>query len=414
MRQILGKTKTSLAAKAGSAPVDLVCFSHLRWNDVFQRPHHLMSRWGRERRVFFIEEYHFNEGPRRLEVRQETPGVHVVVPYLQTWKPEDHPFLIELYADLFKQYEIERYIFWYYSPMFLRFTRSFSPLLTVYDNMDDLASFKGAPQALPALEAEVLEKAALVFTGGYSLYDAKKDRHPSVHPFPSSIDARHFATARQPQPDPEDQAGIQHPRLGYFGVIDERLDLDLLAGLAAARPDWHLVLIGPVVKLKEHELPQAPNIHYLGKKPYKQLPAYLSHWDVALLPFALGPATRFISPTKTPEYLAGGKPVVSAPIRDVVRTYGDAGLVRIAGSQQDFIQAIEATLRESDAEREARLEQVDFLLVENSWDDTWKQMKSMVMAGLNARAGEIKKKRSSAGAARPVEAVPNTIFLGDK
>jgi glycosyltransferase involved in cell wall biosynthesis len=413
MQQLHGKAEQEKEAGTGTGSLDLVCFSHLRWNDVFQRPHHLMSRWGRERRVFFIEEYHFNEGPRRLEIRQEAPGVYVVVPYLLTWKPEDHPYLIGLYADLFRQYEIERYIFWYYSPMFLRFTRSFSPLLTVYDNMDDLASFKGAPKILPALEMELLAKADIVFTGGYSLYDSKKGRHPNVHPFPSSIDAHHFATARQPQPEPEDQARIPHPHLGYFGVIDERLDLDLIAGLAAARPDWHLVLIGPVVKLKEQELPQAPNIHYLGKKPYEQLPAHLAHWDVALLPFAIGPATRFISPTKTPEYLAGGKPVVSTPIRDVVRTYGERGLVRIAGSQQDFIRAVEAALRESDAEIQARLEQVDFLLVENSWDNTWKQMKSLVMAGMAERAGELKRKSGTTSFIRQADAMPNTIFSGD-
>jgi UDP-galactopyranose mutase len=268
--------------------------------------------------------------------------------------------------------------------MFLRFTREFKPLLTVYDCMDELAAFKGAPRLLPALESELLEKADVVFTGGYSLYESKKDRHPNIHPFPSSIDVHHFAKARLPQPDPDDQSNIPHPRLGYFGAIDERMDLKLLAGLAEARPDWHLVLVGPLVKLKEYEVPRAPNIHYLGKKNYEALPAYLAGWDVALLPFARGPATEYISPTKTPEYLAGGKPVVATPIRDVVRTYGELRMLRIAGNLDEFMQEVEATLHETSTQRTKQLQQVDALLRNNAWDHTWKEMKSLMQAEIEA------------------------------
>ena len=183
----------------------------------------------------------------------------------------------------------------------------------------------------------MLARADLVFTGGQSLYEAKRGQHPRVFAFPSSVDAAHFARARRATDDPADQAAIPHPRLGFFGVIDERMDLDLLAAIADARPDWHLVIIGPVVKVDPASYRERANIHYLGKKDYQELPGYLAGWDVALLPFAINESTRFISPTKTPEYLAAGKPVVSTPIRDVVRPYGMRGLVHIAATADDFV-----------------------------------------------------------------------------
>jgi len=185
------------------------------------------------------------------------------------------------------------------------------------------------------------------------------------------VDVGHFAQARAPQSDPEDQRSLQHPRLGFFGVIDERMDLELLAGVAAARPNWSLVLLGPVVKVAEEHLPRAANIHYLGCKSYQELPSYVSGWDVALLPFARNEATEFISPTKTPEYLAAGLPVVSTSIRDVVKPYLAAGLVRIADSVSDFVSACEASLAESPGPRLAR---GDEFLSHLSWDITYAAM----------------------------------------
>ena len=209
--------------------------------------------------------------------------------------------------------------------MSLAFSDHLAPGLIVYDCMDELSAFRGAPPELVEREVELMCRANLVFTGGYSLYEAKRQRHDNAHPFPSSVDVEHFAAARRPQHDPDDQAEIPHPRLGFYGVIDERLDIALIEQVARMRPDWQIVLVGPVVKIDPAELPQRDNIHYLGGKTYDELPQYLSGWDVAIMPFALNESTRFISPTKTPEYLAGGCPVVSTPITDVVRTYGDTG-----------------------------------------------------------------------------------------
>jgi UDP-galactopyranose mutase len=260
--------------------------------------------------------------------------------------------------------------------MVLSFTDHFKPLASVYDCMDELSAFKGAHPKLPALEKELFRKVDLVFTGGQSLYEAKRDQHHSVHAFPSSIDKAHFGKARTHASDPEDQALIPHPRLGFFGVIDERFDIELLDQVAAARPDWHFVIIGPVVKIDQETLPKHANIHYLGTKKYDELPHYLAGWDIALLLFARNESTRFISPTKTPEYLAAGKPVISTSIRDVVRPYGEMKLVEITDTPEGFIQAAEKILASS--AHSEWLTKVDTFLKEISWDKTWAQMSKLI------------------------------------
>jgi len=356
---------------------DLVCLSHLRWDFVFQRPQHLLTRCARERRVFFIEEPETDPGPARLVVGTRPEGVTVVTPHLRPGLDAEATALLlrALLDDFFREQHIARYALWYYTPMALGFTRHLAPLATIYDCMDELSAFRGAPPALRELERDLFSRADLVFTGGQSLFEAKHGRHHSVHLFPSSVDTAHFAQARTHAGDPPDQAPIPGPRLGFFGVIDERLDIELVDGIAAARPDWQLVMVGPVVKIDPADLPRRPNIHYLGSKQYTELPAYLSGWDVALMPFARNEATRFISPTKTPEYLAAGKPVVSTSIRDVVRPYGERGLVRIADTVAETVAAVEASLAE---DANARLVECDGFLSSMSWDRTWRRMHSLI------------------------------------
>ncbi|HEY3874020.1 MAG TPA: glycosyltransferase, partial [Candidatus Kapabacteria bacterium] len=238
-----------------------------------------------------------------------------------------------------------------------------------------------APRELIENEKELLNSADLVFTGGQSLYEAKRDRHPSVHAFPSSIDFHHFAEARKlaANAEPEDQASIAHPRIGYCGVIDERIDFDIIDGMAKARPDWQIVMIGPFAKVDPEQLPHHPNIHYLGQKEYKDLPKYLAGWDVAMMPFAINDATKFISPTKTPEYLAAGKPVVSTAIRDVVRPYGELGLVSIASTLDEFLRAAASNGMDEGALPIDWLKNVDAFLGKNSWDRTWKEMAKLIL-----------------------------------
>src|SRR3954469_17485531 len=322
------------SGKSGST---LICFSHLRWSFVFQRPQHLLSRFARDRRVYFFEEPVRHAGADNLELSVSAEGVHVIVPHLNHETRDADAVQAELLQKFMSEHNIEHYVTWYYTPMALPIARDLQPLATVYDCMDQLAAFKNAPPALLERETELFSKASVVFTGGQSLYEEKKHRHSNVHAFPSSVDVPHFMQARVPQGEPEDQKILPHPRLGFYGVIDERMDLELLAGVAAARPGWTIVLLGPVVKVEEGSLPRAANIHYLASKSYAALPSYAAGWDVALLPFARNESTEFISPTKTPEYLAAGLPVVSTSIRDVVRPYQALGLVRIADTVSDFV-----------------------------------------------------------------------------
>jgi UDP-galactopyranose mutase len=366
---------------------DLVCLSHLRWDFVYQRPQHLLSRFARTRRVFFIEEpLQLAAGEPRLDLPRRADGLTVVVPRL----PQDltgleaDALLAGRLAELFGAAAIRAAVHWYYTPMALGFTRRLPPpLATVYDCMDELSAFRGAAPELVLREAELLLRANVVFTGGPSLYEAKRHQHPSVHSFPSSVDVEHFARARRPLPEPVDQASLPHPRLGFFGVLDERLDTQLLTALADLRSDWQLVLIGPVAKIDQADLPRRPNIHYLGPKPYAELPSYLAGWDVALLPFARNEATRFISPTKTPEYLAAGRPVVSTSIRDVVRPYGERRLVRIANEPAGFAAAVAAALQEDTTQRLGR---VDGFLEGLSWERTWSAMDALLSRVVEQRS----------------------------
>jgi UDP-galactopyranose mutase len=367
-------------------PPDVVALTHLRWDFVFQRPQHLLTRCARRHRVFVIEEPIVGEGPARFDVSVRQHGIHVAVPRLPEGMTPDAAAILQssLLRAFFREHRINDFVLWYYTPMAMAFTRHLRPRAVVYDCMDELSAFAGAPASMREREQELLKRADVVFTGGQTLFESKRHSHPNVFAFPSSVDVDHFARARVFQPDPDDQGHIPHPRLGFFGVVEERMDLELLGQVAAARPDWHLVVVGPVVKIDPSCLPVAANLHYLGPKQYDELPSYLAGWDVALLPFARNDATRYISPTKTPEYLAAGKPVVSTSIRDVVRPYGVTGLARIADDPADFVAAVEAALAEPASER---LRQVDAFLTQTSWDGTWTRMYRLVSAAIEANAG---------------------------
>jgi UDP-galactopyranose mutase len=363
---------------------DLICLSHLRWDFVFQRPNHLMSRCARTRRVFFFEEPLLHKGPAELEVTKTDDGPIRVVPKLPVTTPAaEHPHHLARMIDaLLSGADVRRHSLWYYTPMAVPFTRHLQPELVVYDVMDELKNFKGAPPELLTLEQELFRQADVVFTGGQSLYEAKKHLHPHVHAFPSSVDVHHFLRARRAKSDPPDQQALPHPRLGYFGVIDERLDTRLLGELCDLEPRWQVVMVGPVVKVDPKQLPKRPNLHWLGGKPYAQLPDYISGWDVALMPFALNDATRFISPTKTPEFLAAGRPVVSTPVADVVNPYGELHLVKIASDARGFADAVRVLQGEDAVARRTR---ADAFLAAMSWDKTWHRMSTAMDEALRRR-----------------------------
>jgi glycosyltransferase involved in cell wall biosynthesis len=358
-------------------PQSVLCFSHLRWGFVYQRPNHLMARYAKEQTVYFIEEPIWDATVPWLDVQTVPPGIRVAVPHLPL--SLDRASAIDaqraLIDELMSTHNIQEFVAWYYTPMALQFTRHLEPVATVYDCMDELTGFVGCPPELASLEVELFSRADVVFTGGQSLYESKRSRHHNIHAFPSSVDRDHFAQARADLREPSDQASIPGPRLGFFGVIDERMDIVLLDGVARLRPNWQFVLIGPVVKINPAILPQHPNIHYLGQKTYQELPAYIAGWDVALIPFALNDATRFVSPTKTLEYLAAGKPVISTAIRDVVRPYGELGLVEIAQAPSAFVEAAERSLQR---DRREWLSNVDRFLQRTSWDGIWSGMHALI------------------------------------
>jgi UDP-galactopyranose mutase len=324
-----------------------------------------------------------------LKIREadDAPGVIVVVPHLPPGMPEDaREAALSRLLDAHVASLRGRLVTWYYTPMMLPFSRHLEADVIVFDSMDELSKFRFAPGNLLSLEQELIDKADIVFTGGSSLFEAKKDRHASVHCFPSSVDRSHFAKARAGLFDPADQEDLPRPRLGFYGVIDERFDTELLDHIAEARPDWSFVMVGPVVKISEDDLPKRPNIHYLGGKTYGELPAYLSGWDVALMPFAMNESTQFISPTKTPEYLAGGKPVVSTPVRDVVRHYGHLEGVQIAADADSFVAACEAALELARDPESGWLAEADLMLSATSWDTTQARMAGLVSGLLGVEA----------------------------
>jgi UDP-galactopyranose mutase len=370
----------------------ILAFSHLRWDFVYQRPQHLLSRLAGDHgyRVLFIEEPVEDAADVLFwEASEPEPNVTVLRPHTPAagkgFTGEQLPLLRRLLAELIEQERLTEYILWFYTPMAIPLAEGLRPEAVVYDSMDELSAFLGAPPELLELEERLFGMADVVFTGGPSLYRAKKDRHRNVHCFPSSVDAKHFGQARGAVEDQKDQAAIPHPRLGFFGVLDERLDRELVARVAAVRPDWQLVMVGPVVKIKEEDLPQAANIHYLGQKKYAELPAYLANWDVCLLPFARNEATRFISPTKTLEYMAAAKTIVSTPITDVAEPYGK--IVYLGGTAAEFVGACERALGAGSAERAARLEAMREVLSRTSWDTTAARMDRLMREAVIARSG---------------------------
>jgi UDP-galactopyranose mutase len=375
---------------------DVVCFSHLRWGFVYQRPNHLMSRCARSRRVLFFEEPVFDAVTPRTTMSRVSARLTTVVPHLRPGTPPAEAVRAQraMIDELAARLDLRRPAAWLYTPMAVDVACQLEPSVVVYDCMDELAAFDGAPADLPAKERQLFARADLVFTGGSSLYEAKRRHHPRVFAFPSSVDAAHFATAAHGLPAPDDQSDIPSPRLGFFGVLDERLDRALLARMADAHPEWHVVMIGPVAKIDPASLPDRPNLHYLGPKTYDELPAYLGGWDVAIMPFALNDATRFISPTKTLEYLAAGKPVVSTPIRDVVRPFGERGLVRVGGGE-GFLQALAEALAERGTDREAARRVAAAACVgATSWDRTWDQMLALVLDAAGSCTGHGARDRS--------------------
>jgi UDP-galactopyranose mutase len=381
-----------------SSMTTLIVFSHLRWDFVFQRPQQLLSRLAERFDIVFVEEPMPGAQMPALERLMPCNGVEVLRPHLTGGAHgfhDDHiPQLQAMLAEYLTSRSIDDYWLWFYTPMATPLAADLQPSGVIYDCMDELAAFRNAPRQLLQRENALFKIADLVFTGGHSLFEAKRARHEHVYCFPSSVDAAHYARAADGLADDSAQAHIPHPRIGYFGVIDERVDLELIAAIADANAQWQVVMVGPVVKIDAASLPKRANIHWLGQREYADLPDLIAGWDVCMLPFALNESTRYISPTKTLEYLAAGKPVVSTPIRDVVTPYGDLGAVSIASSNAEFVAACAQALERSTQEeaRHAGLRQS--ILAGTSWDGTAERMAGLI---------------ESVSASRPRQAQPASV-----
>lgn len=356
----------------------LIVFSHLRWDFVYQRPQHLISRLAQHNQILFFEEPLYTDGPAKTEIYSPLPNLTVLKPYTPVNKPGFHdeqmPHLKEMLRAVKARFDDP--VVWFYTPMALPLLDELKARHIVYDCMDELSAFKNPPLGLIAREDALLKMADIVFTGGHSLYEAKKNRHPNVHCFSSSVDIAHFRQALDRNIAHPSQHGLPRPRLGFYGVIDERFDAELLDKLAQARPEWQLVLVGPVVKIDPSTLPRYPNVHYVGQQSYQVLPQFLAAWDVCLMPFAMNESTRFISPTKSLEYMAAELPIVSTPVKDVVDQHGD--VVEIAATAEDFIAACERALNMPSSLRQKTIRAMRDKLTRTSWDATASRMQELL------------------------------------
>jgi len=368
LNKISGSIRLHETSSNQAQSYDMIVFSHLRWKFVYQRPQHLISRMAESMKVLFIEEPLPNEG-------SEEPGTLIVISEnLHVLQPHTSDILsiAAILPAFIKNKTIS--VGWFYSPSFCGLLEYFQFDTIVYDCMDELTLFKGAPAQLIDQEKYLMANADIIFTGGKSLYESKKQHHTNVHCFPSSVDELHFSKALKNISIPATIGDLPAPIVGYYGVIDERIDLELLEKTARKLPGVSFVMIGPLAKIEESDLPRAANLHYLGMKTYNELPYYLRAFDIAMMPFALNDATKYISPTKTLEYMAAKKPIISTKIMDVVRDYSNCvSLIETAG---DFAQAVTELIEKQNFEDLDT--EYQKILQQTSWDATAEKMKSII------------------------------------
>jgi UDP-galactopyranose mutase len=372
----------------------IIVFSHLRWDFVYQRPQHLLSRLAEYYQIIFFEEPEFHQGEASLETSQPLPNLTVCRPRTPVastdYSDEQMPYLRSMASELADQHPDA--IVWFYTPMAFPLLEEMQAGLVVYDCMDELSAFKNSSAQLLQREDALLRRADVVFTGGPSLYNAKKHRNGNVHCFPSSVDVNHFRQALDRKLAHPSQQNLPHPRFGFYGVIDERFDIDIVTQMADAQPDWQIVLVGPVAKIEPDALPQRDNIHYMGQQSYKALPHFLAAWDVCLMPFAINESTRFISPTKSLEYMAAELPIVSTPVKDVVDLHSD--VVEIADGAAAFIEACRKSLAQTDKEMQQRVRLMRAKLSRTSWDVTAAKIHALLEQALSAAAEKCAAKRT--------------------
>ena len=384
-------TASSFAPSRSSHP--LIVQSHLRWDFVWQRPQQLMSRFAETAPVLFVEEPIFMDdvGRASLDVQNPSTNIYRAIPRLPGALREDYDSAIAevkklVLAKVSGNGSLEKLfrnsIQWFYTPMpASAMLGAFNEVGVVYDCMDELSQFKNAPPQLRERENLLLANADVVFTGGHSLFKAKSASHHNVHFFGCGVDVKHFGRARSVDTKIPADLPARGPVAGYFGVIDERLDYELIAAIAHQYPECSVVMVGPVVKVNPAELPQANNLHWLGQRTYDELPGYVKGFDVCLMPFALNEATQYINPTKTLEYMAAGKPIVSTAVADVVHNF--TPIVRVANSKDEFVSAVIDMATNPDA---ASIADGIEMANKSSWESIVESMRELMNAATDSPA----------------------------
>jgi glycosyltransferase involved in cell wall biosynthesis len=397
-----------------NASLPIIAFSHLGWDWVWQRPQQYLSRLAKKHRVLFVESCRSEQSETTYQfyTPENHPNITVLQIHFPASKWEDYAFmdperrrvlLKALSEELAGQFESP--ILWFYDPMTVVSTIGYlNEKVVVYDCMDELSQFKGAPAELVSREQALVRKADVVFCGGRKMREKRLPLNANTHFFGTGVDCAHFGAALNPALAVAPEiAALKSPVLGYFGVVDERIDYDLLAKLADARPDWSVVMVGPAIKVDPANFPQRKNLHWLGGRQYTELPAITKGFDVCLMPFALNAATEYINPTKALEYMAAGKPVVSSSLSEVRSNFKD--VARIGESHDEFIKFCR---EEATNPSRARIKKGLALAGANTWESNLARMEALIAEALTARSREavqIRERKSAASAPSPINAL---------
>ncbi|HSU55816.1 MAG TPA: glycosyltransferase [Candidatus Dormibacteraeota bacterium] len=370
----------------------IIVHSHLCWDWVWQRPQQFVSRLSKRHKILFVETVAPDPAlvvpAARFRQVEKYPNTTILTVQFPAWRWGDGAYVDSERRRIVQQFvagpgsEFENPVQWFYDPMAVpAFAGQMGERLTVYDCMDELSRFRCAPPEMSVREAKLLALADVVFTGGRKLWESKRRHHENCHFYGCGVDVAHFGKALKPEtPIATQLESLSKPVLGYFGVVDERLDYDLIARLADANPEWSVAIVGPVLKVEEASLPRRANLHWLGGQPYADLPSFCKGFNICLMPFALNEATEFINPTKALEYMATGRPIISSAVPDVVANFGE--VVHVADDVEEFISLCRKATARPDAERTRRgLAKAR----ENTWERIVSELEGHVEEALKTR-----------------------------
>jgi glycosyltransferase involved in cell wall biosynthesis len=375
------------------AEFPIIVHSHLGWDWVWQRPQQFHSRLSQRHKILFVEGPVARTGLTAAQVtlREVADYPNIVVLQMEmpeerwtdgAWVDKERRRLVESLLAGPLGADFQDPVQWFYDPMAVTaFAGHLNESAIVYDCMDQLSKFRGAPAELVRRERELLAIADVVFAGGPKIWKDKRNHNANCYSVGCGVDVEHFGKARQASTVvPQDIANLPRPIYGYIGVVDERIDYDLVAELAEKNAGGSVVMVGPWTKVDPAAFPRRDNLHWLGQRDYGLLPAYVKGFDVCLMPFALNEATEFINPTKALEYMATERPIVSTAIEDVILQFED--VVKVARTREDFVWRCE---RAANVPNVVAIRRGLKLAKANTWGSIVSQLESQVTDVLNNR-----------------------------